>query len=395
MKKSFKHIITIIGFSLTILLNGCGGGSGDTKSSSKPVFTTSNSTEVFVDSITAISVRATDADGDQITYTIAGGSDADLFEITDAGQVTFLSPAEEGTYNIIVTATAGIDNVDQSISILVTTSSLITQNNEFDLWDYLVSATNVTKHWELLGTVTDQYISTEAIDGDLGVVTDYAVSSRPVEMQIEKENNLIIIDEQYSISRFVEINDIFIGIYNRKCKLTDHIDSYATQTNENGEKGIYVDLLQVECSSDDFITIDFIDLYAKGIGHVAHKYNIEADEDLDEVITIDDFIQVSANGFVSQLNEIDPQVSFYRVEKYKASDADYIIFYDAEIDEYVALDFQLLKENNFSALQATQAYVKGDFVDISEVVDPNSSAAQLASDGLHKFYEGLETGYLY
>lgn len=107
---------------------------------------------------------------------------------------------------------------------------------------------------------------------------------------------------------------------------------------------------------------------------------------------------VTASSFVNELNVQDPQVMLHGVAKNPATDADYFVFYDASIDEYVALDIDLLQSSGYTASEAADAYIYGDLADIAEVVDPDSYAANIAYEDAgygEIFYEGLETGYLY
>ncbi len=81
---------------------------------------------------TVIDVNATDADlpGDTLTFSISGGVDAALFAIDSAtGALTFITPpdfeapADSGAnniYNVQVTASDGVNNVNQAIAITVT-----------------------------------------------------------------------------------------------------------------------------------------------------------------------------------------------------------------------------------------------------------------------------------
>ncbi|MGD1716889.1 cadherin domain-containing protein, partial [Dapis sp. BLCC M172] len=96
-----------------------------------PTINSSNSANVAENTTNAITVQATDADGDNITYSISGGEDQALFGIdTDTGLVTFKvapdfeNPTDNGgdnNYQIEVTANDGTaDSTSQAITITVT-----------------------------------------------------------------------------------------------------------------------------------------------------------------------------------------------------------------------------------------------------------------------------------
>ena len=95
-----------------------------------PVFTSSATASVAENGTAAYTAAATDIDLDPITYSIAGGSDAALFTINaSTGEVTFVTapdheaPTDAGgdnVYDIIVRASDGANNTDQSVAITVT-----------------------------------------------------------------------------------------------------------------------------------------------------------------------------------------------------------------------------------------------------------------------------------
>lgn len=61
---------------------------------------------------------ATDADSDPLSYSISGGPDSSLFQIS-AGVLTFKSGALPGTYSVIVAASDGAATVYQTVTIVV------------------------------------------------------------------------------------------------------------------------------------------------------------------------------------------------------------------------------------------------------------------------------------
>ncbi|HCG94367.1 MAG TPA: hypothetical protein DEX20_01955, partial [Halieaceae bacterium] len=77
------------------LLTACGGGSGGSSAAPTPITPPANNAPVFASDYEFIfdengtapigTVEATDSDGDAITYTVSGGSDADSISITESG----------------------------------------------------------------------------------------------------------------------------------------------------------------------------------------------------------------------------------------------------------------------------------------------------------------------
>jgi len=79
---------------------------------------------------TAYTAQATDVDGETPTYSITGGADASLFNINTAtGEVTFVTPpdyeaptdaGEDNDYEIEITASDGLNETPQNVTISVT-----------------------------------------------------------------------------------------------------------------------------------------------------------------------------------------------------------------------------------------------------------------------------------
>lgn len=74
-------------------------------------------------------VTATDADGDAITYSISGGADATLFQISSGGTLSFIVAPDyekphdsnkDNIYVVTVTASDGSQHVSQTINLVVT-----------------------------------------------------------------------------------------------------------------------------------------------------------------------------------------------------------------------------------------------------------------------------------
>jgi hypothetical protein len=97
-----------------------------------PVFTSTSTPSIAEGNITVITVVATDADGDNISYSLNGGTDSALFAITSAGLLTFKTapdfenPADNdnnNSYIVIIQASDGTDTTDQTLSVTVTNVS--------------------------------------------------------------------------------------------------------------------------------------------------------------------------------------------------------------------------------------------------------------------------------
>jgi 6-phosphogluconolactonase (cycloisomerase 2 family) len=95
-----------------------------------PFFTTSASGSVLENQTFALDVNATDADGDSLTYSIAGGADQAKFDLNSStGVLTFKnapdfeangSAAGNNAYQVTVQVTDGTSPVTQSVTITVT-----------------------------------------------------------------------------------------------------------------------------------------------------------------------------------------------------------------------------------------------------------------------------------
>ena len=110
---------TAIGLTGILLLAACsggGGGGGGTPAptptpsgpNTAPSFTSATTATVVENAALSYQAAATDAQGNAITYSIAGGADAARFTITAAGALTFLAPP-----NFELPADADADNVYQ------------------------------------------------------------------------------------------------------------------------------------------------------------------------------------------------------------------------------------------------------------------------------------------
>lgn len=117
-------------------LAACGGGSGMTSSPTvanrAPVFTSGTAVSVVENSVAAAyAASATDADGDPLTYSLAGGADAARFSISSSGQLSFVAspnfdlPADadaDNVYQVQIGASDGKSTTTQTVAVSVTNS---------------------------------------------------------------------------------------------------------------------------------------------------------------------------------------------------------------------------------------------------------------------------------
>lgn len=96
---------------------------------SVPEITTTSPLIVEENRTAVATLQATDADGDEITWTSQGGADADRFDLTTAGELAFAtapdfeSPSDadaNNEYVIVVRASDGTETVDLALTVQVT-----------------------------------------------------------------------------------------------------------------------------------------------------------------------------------------------------------------------------------------------------------------------------------
>ena len=103
-----------------------------------PTFTTSATSSVLENQTLGIDINATDADGDSLTYSIAGGADQTKFDINSStGVLTFkvapdfeanASSAGNNVYQVTVQVTDGNSPVTQSVTVTVTYQNEVPPN---------------------------------------------------------------------------------------------------------------------------------------------------------------------------------------------------------------------------------------------------------------------------
>ena len=95
-----------------------------------PVFNSPATATVAENQRSAYRAVATDGDGDPLGYSLSGGADAALFTINETtGEVSFATPPDfenpadaggDNVYDIIITATDGVNETEQAVAITVT-----------------------------------------------------------------------------------------------------------------------------------------------------------------------------------------------------------------------------------------------------------------------------------
>ncbi len=194
MYKNLKiSIITVL------FITACGGGGGGGGGSSDgggyspnnpPIIDGSTTSfSVLENQTAAFTVQASDADGDTLTYTISGGDDASLFNISSTGVVIFITAPDfeipgdmnaDNNYQLAVTVSDGSASDTESFTVTVTndTSDDVTTSN-FDgvlIRDgYIQSATVCMAVTDADGDDTCEgatYSTTTNVDGSFSLEID-------------------------------------------------------------------------------------------------------------------------------------------------------------------------------------------------------------------------------
>ena len=188
-----------ISFITVLFITACGGGGGGGGGSSDgggyspnnpPIIDGSTTSfSVLENQTSAFTVQASDADGDTLTYTISGGDDASLFDISSTGVVTFITAPDfeipgdmnaDNNYQLAVTVSDGSASDTESFTVTVTndTSDDVTTSN-FDgvlIRDgYIQSATVCMAVTDADGDDTCEgatYSTTTNVDGSFSLEID-------------------------------------------------------------------------------------------------------------------------------------------------------------------------------------------------------------------------------
>lgn len=125
--------------ALLLATSGCGGGSGGgsapppSQGNRAPVFTSATAASVAEGQTgTVYTATATDADNNALTFSLSGGADAALFQITAAGALSFRTPPDfeapgdadrNNVYLVQLSVSDGTASATLSLAITVTDSA--------------------------------------------------------------------------------------------------------------------------------------------------------------------------------------------------------------------------------------------------------------------------------
>ncbi len=103
--------------------------------------------------------------------------------------------------------------------------------------------------------------------------------------------------------------------------------------------------------------------------------------------------KVTADEFVLRLNEINPQYRAYYVEQTNTDRYGHIIFYDADKQDFIAINLKYINEQGFSPALAAYAYLDGDIPlqHFEEVLYDEGDPDVSFDEG----YRGEDTNFLY
>jgi glucose/arabinose dehydrogenase len=131
--RSARYVLSALTFALAACGGGGGGGGGNGPANRAPVFTSGASATVAENSSgAAYSASASDADSNALTFSITGGADSGLFQITPAGALTFRTPPNfeapsdanrDNVYEVTLGVTDGTASVTQAVQITVTNAA--------------------------------------------------------------------------------------------------------------------------------------------------------------------------------------------------------------------------------------------------------------------------------
>jgi len=159
MRNIIKYILTI---STLTTLTACGGGGGSEGSNlpanNAPVFSSGTTANIIENNATAMSITATDADGDTLTYSLTGGVDQGKFSInSSSGVLSFTSAPDfelptdsnnDNVYDVQVSVSDGTDSAVQTVSVTVTNvndaSPVITSASTVDVAENTTAVHTVT-----------------------------------------------------------------------------------------------------------------------------------------------------------------------------------------------------------------------------------------------------------
>lgn len=131
---SSSHFVAYSSFAfLLLILSACSGGGGNGTSNTAPIITSAASATVEENTAAVITVVATDADGDTLSYSLSGGTDISAFSIdTSSGNLSFVSAPDyesptdtnsDNVYEVQVSVSDNVVSTSQNISVTVSNAN--------------------------------------------------------------------------------------------------------------------------------------------------------------------------------------------------------------------------------------------------------------------------------
>jgi hypothetical protein len=130
---TFRRALAVCVAGCALALAACGSGmtSGTITVGNTPPVITSLANVSLVEDTAGVfyNATATDANGDTVSFTISGGPDAALFNMTTAGALSFNAPPDfeapldagnDNTYNLVIAANDGISTATLALAVTVT-----------------------------------------------------------------------------------------------------------------------------------------------------------------------------------------------------------------------------------------------------------------------------------
>ena len=128
----------LLAFCFTAALSACGGGGGGggntspdvtpTPTNNAPTFTIDSTQSIDENATEVVTLTASDADGDNLSFSLTGGSDLDLFTLSGSGVLAFTQAPDfeqpndadaNNVYEVEITVSDGTDSTRQLFTIQV------------------------------------------------------------------------------------------------------------------------------------------------------------------------------------------------------------------------------------------------------------------------------------
>jgi len=176
--KNTNYFILILFASL--FLSACGGSSDGGTVNAAPTFTSATTANLAENSTAVMTVAATDADGDSLTYSLSGGADQTAFAIDGASGVltfnaapNFEAPADansDNVYEVQVSVNDGSDTIAQTVNVTVT--DLLEMGGSIQGTPLSLTTTVTTLAGTLSSGSTDGTGAAAQFWGPIGITTD-------------------------------------------------------------------------------------------------------------------------------------------------------------------------------------------------------------------------------